>query len=84
MRARRILQTGAFAPEDVQRLQAAFELAWAELEPATVIEERGKLRELLATIVVSAGNVSGLDAQELSVVAVRSFNAIRAANSTDE
>ncbi|WP_290989026.1 hypothetical protein [Hyphomicrobium sp.] len=40
--------------------------------------DKARCRELLATIVVSAGNVSGLDAEELAAVAIRSFEAIYA------
>lgn len=82
MRARRIIQAGAFDPEDVQRLQAAFDLGWAELLPSVKPTDIEKAREMLATVVVSAGNVSGLDAEELAAVAVRSFNAIREADRT--
>ena len=77
MRARRILQTGAFSPDDVIRLQGAFDAAWALVEPLIEPGDHQRLRELLATIVVSAGNVSGLDADELAAVAITSFEAIR-------
>lgn len=77
MRARKILQTGAFNPEDVSRLQNAFKCAWASVGSSVEAAEKTRCRELLATIVVSAGNVSGLDAVELAVVAIRSFEAIR-------
>jgi len=78
MRARNILQTGAFNPEDVSRLQNAFKAAWASIGSAVDTADKARCRELLATIVVSAGNVSGLDAEELAAVAIRSFEAIRA------
>ncbi|WP_414462697.1 hypothetical protein [Hyphomicrobium sp. DY-1] len=78
MRARRIVQTGAFDPEDVERLQAALEAAWLQLEASVPQRERDAAREQLATVVVSAGNVSGLDAEELATVAVRTFLSIRA------
>ncbi|RUP11174.1 MAG: hypothetical protein EKK38_01605 [Hyphomicrobium sp.] len=78
MRARNILQTGAFNPEDVSRLQNAFKAAWASIGLAIDTADKARCRELLATIVVSAGNVSGLDAEELAAVAIRSFEAIYA------
>jgi len=82
MRARRILQTGAFNPEDLQRLQNAFDAAWETLAPSVAHADHERSRELLATVVVSAGNVSGLDAGELSAVALRTFHAIRAGTQT--
>lgn len=78
MQARKILQTGAFNPDDVNRLQNAFKAAWASVGAAVEQAEKARSRELLATIVVSAGNVSGLEAEELAAVAIRSFEAIRA------
>lgn len=78
MRARRILQTGAFNPDDLLRLQDAFEAAWKALAPTVDDADLERSRELLATVVVSAGNVSGLDTEELSAVALRTFHAIRA------
>lgn len=77
MRARRILQTGAFNPDDVNRLQHAFKAAWASVGSNVEPADTARSRELLATIVVSAGNVSGLDAEELAAFAIRSFEAIR-------
>ncbi|CCB65233.1 hypothetical protein [Hyphomicrobium sp. MC1] len=77
MRARRIVQTGAFDPQDVERLQAAFEAAWLQVEATVPEREREAAREYLATVVVSAGNVSDLDAEELATVAVRTFLSIR-------
>lgn len=78
MRARRILQTGAFSPEDLNRLQDAFDAAWTSVAPTVSTEDHSRFRELLATVIVSAGNLSGLDANELAAVAIRSFEAIRA------
>ncbi|CCB64074.1 hypothetical protein [Hyphomicrobium sp. MC1] len=78
MRARRIVQTGAFDPEDVERLQTALEAAWLQVEESVSQREREAAREHLATVVVSAGNVSDLDAEELATVAVRTFLSIRA------
>lgn len=78
MRAIRILQTGAFSPEDLNRLQQAFDAAWKTVAPTVETIDQPRLRELLATVVVSAGNVSGLDAGELAAVAIRTFEAIRA------
>ncbi len=82
MRAKRIIQSGAFDPEDVERLQRAFDLAWTKLLPKTQAADIESLRELLATVIVSAGNVSGLDAEELAQKSVRSCMSIRAANQT--
>lgn len=78
MRARRILQTGAFNPEDLQRLQEAFDIAWETIAGDLPSADHASSRETLATVVVSAGNVSGLDAGELAIVAIRTFDAIRA------
>lgn len=82
MRARRILQTGAFNPDDLERLQAAFDAAWATLAPTIPDADHAQSRELLATVVVSAGNVSGLDTEELAAVALRTFHAIRTGTQT--
>lgn len=68
---------GAFKPEDVSRLQEAFDAAWRALAPTVPPLDHPASRELLATVVVSAGNVSGLDAEELAAVALRTFRAIR-------
>lgn len=76
MRALRILHHGAFNPEDVQRLQNAFETAWNSLGPSIEKGVQPKARETLATVVVSAGNVSSLDEGELATVALRLFEAI--------
>lgn len=78
MRARRIVQSGVFDPEDVERLQVALEAAWLQVEAVIPERERDDSRERLATVVVSAGNVSDLDAEELATVAVRTFLSIRA------
>lgn len=82
MRARRILQTGAFNPEDLDRLQEAFDAAWTAIAPTIAPSDHASARELLATVVVSAGNVSGLDAGELATVAMRTFEAIRTGTQT--
>ena len=82
MRVRRILQTGAFDPENVNRMQDAFDAAWAMLAPTIETAEHPGSRELLATIVVAAGNVSGLDAKELAAAAIRTFESIRASSKT--
>jgi hypothetical protein len=78
MRARRILRAGAFGPEDVDRLQEAFDMVWKFVEHDIPVTEHSAAREVLATIIVSAGNVSGLDAGELASVAERTFRAIHA------
>ena len=82
MRARRILQTGAFSPDDVIRLQEAFDAAWATVSTTVETVDQPRCREVLATIVVSTGNVSGLDAHELAAVAIRTFESIRAGTQT--
>lgn len=79
MRARQIIQTGAFNPEEVERLQTAFDDAWARVAPTIPEADHSQCREILATIVVAAGNVSGLDALELATTAVRTFRSVRAA-----
>jgi phosphoglycerate dehydrogenase-like enzyme len=76
MHALRILQHGAFSPAGVERLQAAFDKAWLGIEPDIDAQEKDKARESLAIVVVSAGNVSDLDADELAQVALRLFRAI--------
>ncbi len=78
MRARRILNIGAFDPVDLNRLQTAFESAWTVLMSTVNEAEVEQSRTTLATIIVSAGNVSGLDAGELAAMAIRTFEAIRA------
>jgi hypothetical protein len=82
MRVRRILQTGAFSPDDVNRMQEAFDMAWAMVGRTIETAEHPRCRELLATVVVSAGNVSGLAAEELAAVAVRTFESIRVSSQT--
>lgn len=77
MRAIRILQHGAFTPEDVDRLQRAFEMAWTQIALSTPEHESPRAREVLATIIVAAGNISDLDTGELATVALRQFAAIR-------
>lgn len=77
MRARRILQAGAFTPDDVSRLQTAFDLAWRRVEPTVDKTNHLRAREELAIVVVSAGNVSGLDAEELAGFALRTFLTLR-------
>ena len=80
MRVRGILQSGAFDPADVDRLQAAFDTAWNDIAAGVLDKDRVTSREQLATIIVATGNVSGLDAQELAVVAVRTFYSISSAD----
>ena len=76
MRARRILQKGSFSPNDVTLLQEAFDAAWQYISLAVEAADQPRVRALLAGIVVSAGNVSELDAEELAAVAIRIFQAI--------
>jgi len=78
MRALQILEHGAFDPDGVQRLQQAFDAAWETIAPSIEKAEHPKAREALATVVVSAGNVSDLDGGELASVAERIFAAIQA------
>jgi hypothetical protein len=82
MRARRIIQAGAFAPDDVARLQAAFDLAWTQVSPTVETSEHARAREALAIIVVSAGTVSGLDAEELASFAQRTYATISSVSRT--
>ncbi|HET6389848.1 hypothetical protein [Hyphomicrobium sp.] len=73
MRARHILQSGAFTPEHLERLQSAFDAAWKKIAPSIVEADHHRSRELLASVVVSAGKVSDLDAGELAMTAERLF-----------
>lgn len=81
LRANRIIQSGAFTPEELNRLQTAFNTAWNALQPAIEASDILRSREILATVVVSAGKVSELDAEELAAFAIRTFGTIRTANS---
>jgi len=76
MRARRIIQEGAFAPSDVARLQQAFDMAWKRIQLSVPEDDHARAREALATIVVSAGNISELDAGELAAFAQRTYSTI--------
>lgn len=58
MLVRSILQTGAFNPDDVSRMQEAFDAAWTIISPTVETAEQPRVRELLATVVVATGNVS--------------------------
>jgi hypothetical protein len=80
MRARRIIQTGAFYPTDVNRLQAAFDAAWWTVASEIPSADQPAARETLATIVVTAGNVGELDAEELMHFSIRTFRGVRAAS----
>ena len=80
MRAQRIIQSGAFTPEDLKRLQTAFDTAWAALQHTVDASEVLRARETLATVVVTAGEISELDSEELAAFAVRTFKTIREAN----
>lgn len=72
MRAKRILQRGAFAPEEFARVQQAFDLAWAAIAPSVDERDHERRRELLATIVLSLAAARGdLDAEEISQMAIR-------------
>jgi hypothetical protein len=53
VRANRILQRGAFTPEDFARIQGVFDDAWMRVAPKINRAERAKSRETLATIVLS-------------------------------
>lgn len=58
MRAKRIIeQIGAFDPDEMARLQSAFNTAWEKLKPSVAPSNEPEARELLATIVVSIAKV---------------------------
>lgn len=78
MRALHVLQSGAFTPEHLDRLQSAFDMAWAKVAPAFSEAEHARARELLAGVTVSAGRVSNLDAGELAITAERLFKGVMA------
>ncbi len=80
MRAQRIIQSGAFAPEDLNRLQAAFDTAWGALQHTIATDDILRSREMLAIVIVSAGKVSDLDPEELASFAIRTFTTIHQAN----
>lgn len=80
MRATRILRAGAFTPDDVTRLQTAFDLAWGRIMPTVDVAHHPEAREALAIVVVSAGNVSGLDIEELAAFAERTYSTVRLAS----
>lgn len=80
MRAQRIIQSGAFTPEDLNRLQSAFDTAWKALQTTIEANDILRSREMLATVVVSAGKISALDSEELAAFAIRTFTTIHAAN----
>lgn len=73
MRALHILQSGAFTPEHLDRLQSAFDATWRKVASSIAEADHSRARDLLATIVVSAGKVSDLDASELAITAERLF-----------
>jgi hypothetical protein len=77
MRARRILQKGAFSPDDVIRLQEALDITWETVARFVETADHARLRELVAAVVLTAGNVSGLDAEELAAVAIRTVESTR-------
>jgi hypothetical protein len=73
MRARRIVQAGAFWPDDLERLEAALELAWQQVRQLPGPREPSKTRETLAIIIVASGNCSTLDTEQLARYAVQTF-----------
>ena len=80
MRAQRIIQSGAFTPEDMNRLQTAFDTAWSAVRHTVEADDVLRSRELLAAVVVTAGKISELDAEELASFAIRTFATIYSAN----
>ena len=78
MRALSILQSGAFTPEHLDRLQSAFDIAWAKVAPTVAAAEHARSRDLLASLIVPAGKVSDLDASELAITAERLFREVTA------
>jgi hypothetical protein len=68
LRAKRIIQAGAFDPADVERLQTAFDLAWERMRSSVNPEDHARAREALAVVIVSSGTVSGLDSEELATL----------------
>jgi hypothetical protein len=72
VRASRILQRGAFTPEEFARVQKAFDIAWTAVASSVDPAYRNRRRETLATIVLSLATArSEQDPQEMSQMAVR-------------
>ena len=77
MRAKRILQRGAFTPEDFARVQRVFDDAWATVAPTIPRGDRPQRREMLATIVLSLATArSDLEPAEMTPIALRLFGVI--------
>lgn len=79
MRSQRIIQAGAFTPEDLNRLQTAFDTAWSGLQYTIEADDVLRSREMLAIVIVSAGKISDLDPEELASFAIRTFETIHSA-----
>jgi hypothetical protein len=64
---------GAFGPDDLELLQAAFDLAWQNLADTVDENSRAITREKLAAIVISSAHPSQANSSELAQMAIRSF-----------
>ncbi len=77
MRASRILQRGAFTPEEFARLQKTFDISWAAVSHTVDVGERTRRRETLATIVLSLATArTDMDPHEMSQMAIRLFEVV--------
>ncbi|MBS0232817.1 MAG: hypothetical protein JSR99_04965 [Proteobacteria bacterium] len=77
MRANRILQRGAFTPEEFARLQKTFDTSWAAVSHTVDVADRTRRRETLATIVLSLATArTDMDPQEMSNIAIRLFGIV--------
>lgn len=81
MCALHVFQSGAYTPEQLDRLQFAFDIAWAKIAPSVSETEHARSRDRLAGVIVSAGKVSNLDASELAITAERLFESTRTGES---
>lgn len=80
MRARRILENaGAFNPDEMARMQAAFDGAWRQLAPSILSADHAEARELLATVIVSVSRVRlDLRPDEIVPTALQLYDQIQA------
>lgn len=77
MRASRILQRGAFTPEEFARIQQVFDDAWAAVAPKVSRPDRARRRDTLATIVLSLATArTDLDTSEMTQMAIRLLNVV--------
>lgn len=65
---------GAFGPDDLGRLQAAFDLAWQNVANTVDENSRSITREKLASLVISIANPSQVESAELAQIAIRALN----------